>query len=393
MRLTSLDIKRQEFDAEFRGFNKQAVESFLNTVATQWEEMQEERRQLENTVRDLRARMEHYQKVEEALQEALQTAKINAKKTQENAEEKAKNVLREAELRAQQITKEAEQERYNLKRELARLTNRRGEITARLRAFLLSEMEMLASYEGDDPVGFIKLLPSEQADRKSGRLKAASPKLESPEEGYEPYDDIEHIEKEEPSKEGLEALGGAGKEDWDESMTFADEDDVALQDQFSSFQDQDDTFDSFPTFDADADDDLQFEQSAPVGGEDFDVTEEPQPFGKAPGNQKKYTWSPDQELGGRTRRTQNSESPSSPLDEAEGWLGSYEDSDISDEDLGMIQPQQNASRPQGSGYAMRPIVSAPGEAPPATSPKGTRPAVAGSREEIDRIRRILDDLD
>ena len=36
--------------------------------------------------------------------------------------------------------------------------------------------------------------------------------------------------------------------------------------------------------------------------------------------------------------------------------------------------------------------SAPEEAPAAAS-KGGRGGVAGSREEIDRIRRILDDLD
>lgn len=163
MRLTPLDIRKQEFTRAFRGYEAEEVQAFLQMVSTQWQEVLDEQRRFEERLRAMEAKLAHYEKVEEALQEALQTARESTRKTLENAERKAQLIVEEAEARAVEIKRGAEQERYQLKREASKLTSRRNEIAARLRAFLMSEMELLARFEGDDPIGFIKLLPAEEA--------------------------------------------------------------------------------------------------------------------------------------------------------------------------------------------------------------------------------------
>src|SRR5690606_33430769 len=127
--------------------------------SSQWEDLLDEQRHLAERLRDMETKLQHYEKVEEALQEALQTARETSRKALANAEEKARLIIKDAEAQAQSIRQDAERERHQLKRETAGLTDRRTESVTRLRAFLMSEMELLARFDGDEPVGFIKLLP------------------------------------------------------------------------------------------------------------------------------------------------------------------------------------------------------------------------------------------
>lgn len=162
MRLTPLDIRKQEFTRGFRGYDPEEVQAFLQMVSSQWDEILDESRRKDEKIRELENKMTHYEKVEEALQEALQTARETSRTALQNAEEKARLIVDQAEKRAEDIKRDAEQDRHQIKRETAKLSGRRSEIVTRLRAFLMSEMELLARYEGDDPVGFIKLLPAEE---------------------------------------------------------------------------------------------------------------------------------------------------------------------------------------------------------------------------------------
>lgn len=186
MKLSPLEIKKQEFDRGFRGYDVEEVQAFLQTLASQWENMLEENRRLEEQVRDYKNKITHYEKVEEALQDALDSARETAKQKVLNAEEKARNLIDDAERRAERIQEEAYQDRHQMKREVTQLKHRREEIVTRLRAFLTSEVEILNQYE-DDPEGFIELLPyeekpksiSEGAQKREKRSSEPSPSQNS----------------------------------------------------------------------------------------------------------------------------------------------------------------------------------------------------------------------
>ncbi len=220
MKLSSLDIRKQEFSRAFRGYDKDEVHAFLQMLSNQWQELVDEKARLEEKMREQEMKLQHYMKVEEALEQALQTARESSRQAIENAERKARMMIEEAEARAEDIKREAEEERHQIKREAAKITGRRHEIVARLRAFLMSEMELLAHYEGDDPIGFIKLLPGESREATSGRMLAepAPTSEEAPEAGeaYEEDDVLKELADEiaslEPTMGGEEDAGdGAGE--------------------------------------------------------------------------------------------------------------------------------------------------------------------------------------
>lgn len=194
MKLTPLDIRKQDFDKSLRGYSPDEVEAFLDMVATQWEEMADERRRLENKVQELENQMEHYKQVEEALQEALDQTRQNAEQQLENAKQEAENIIQEAKTTAQEIKQQAETERAQLVSEAQTIQSRRSEVVARLRAFLTSELEILEEYaEGTQEI--------ESAPRQSA---PEEPPDVSPLDGPEAPEPIDEGSSGEPSTSAVE---------------------------------------------------------------------------------------------------------------------------------------------------------------------------------------------
>lgn len=164
MKLTPLDIRKHEFTKKLRGYDPVEVKAFTEMVSQQWEEVLDELRHAQDRVREMENKIAHYEKVEVALQEALESARSGAKRTQDHAEERARLIVEEAELKAEQILQDAEQERFRLRQDVAKLSHRHDEVTARLRHFLMSELEILARHEDDRPIGFMKLVPGPDAE-------------------------------------------------------------------------------------------------------------------------------------------------------------------------------------------------------------------------------------
>lgn len=180
MKLTPLDIRKQEFGARVRGVDREEVQAFLQMVASQWEELLDEQRRLEEKVRDLDSKLQHYRNVEEALQEALRTARESAKESLETARKKAGMVVAEAEGKAADINRAAKEERRRLKRQVSRLSNRHEEVLSRLRAFLTAEMELLSRYDGHDSMDFLRPLAvadAEEHDIAEAEIRAKNPAL------------------------------------------------------------------------------------------------------------------------------------------------------------------------------------------------------------------------
>lgn len=147
MKLTPLDIKKQDFSTKLRGYDPDEVNAFLEMMALQWEEVLAEQRRSEEKVTELKAKLEHYERVEEALQEALQTARESSKHTLDNARQEAALIVKEAEGKAVALQHDARTARERLEREMHALTDRRDQLVARLRAFLTAEAELLEKYE------------------------------------------------------------------------------------------------------------------------------------------------------------------------------------------------------------------------------------------------------
>ena len=161
MKLNPLDIRRQQFAKKtFGGYDTDEVDGFVRQIADQWESVLDEQRAAAERLGEAEHRLRHYERVELALQEALETVRDTGRRAEAMAEQKARLIVDEAELRARQILQDAERDRHGMRQDLVKLSSRQAEIGARLRGFLLSELEILAQFQGDDPVGFIKLQPA-----------------------------------------------------------------------------------------------------------------------------------------------------------------------------------------------------------------------------------------
>lgn len=101
MKLTALEIRKHEFSRAFRGYDAEEVDAFLNMVAQHWQTTSQDMERLRERLEEQTERVNHYMKVEEALQSALQNA-------QTLSEEKLAAATSEAEERVTRAKGEAE---------------------------------------------------------------------------------------------------------------------------------------------------------------------------------------------------------------------------------------------------------------------------------------------
>ena len=343
MNLSPLDIRRQQFTKTFRGYDPAEVDAFLKQVSDQVEGSQEEVRRAEERVRDAEAKLIHYEKVELALQEALESARETARRAEASAEERARLIIEEAELKAQRIVHDAEHERYGLRQDVANLNARQSEVAARLRGFLLSELEILAQFQGDDPVGFIKLQP---AGASGGTLPPAPPRQ------------IE-ASASEPEAPAPEASAPPASETEELRGTDAHPSD-----------------DSFPT------------------GGDYaeEVPEEPAPVAEPAFPEAAPTPAPEPEAPTPEAEPPSADVPAEPEAPAETPMtGAYTPTEEPTSWPPASTPSEPDPEPEPEEPAPPPAVTGGWDLRSLVT--GEERSVAASEAERERIRRILDDLD
>lgn len=150
MKLTPLDIRKQEFKRSMRGFDAIEVEAFLQMVAEEFEIIIRERNQLADELLKLRTQLKDYQDVEKTLRETLLSAQQNVSESRENSRREADLIMRDAELRAEAILEESREELNKLKNDIRLAKTQKISFTSRLRHLLESQLELLSVLEIDD---------------------------------------------------------------------------------------------------------------------------------------------------------------------------------------------------------------------------------------------------
>ncbi len=154
MKLTALEIKQQSFEKSLRGYNKDEVQAFLNLVSNEWEHLVAKNRELEQKIDNLEEKLKHYERVEEALHETLQTAKESAEQKLSGARKDARNKIEKAEMEAETIVREAQQQRQQIRQSILRLLDRRKEIIGGIRSYLELAQESLDQFSKDEAALF-----------------------------------------------------------------------------------------------------------------------------------------------------------------------------------------------------------------------------------------------
>lgn len=182
MKLTALEIKQQEFDKSLRGYDKAEVQAFLNLMSNEWEHLVAKNRELEKRIDELEEKLKHYERVEEALHETLQTAKESAEQKLTGARKDARNKIEKAEMEAESIIREATQQRQQVRQSIIRLLDRRKEIISGIRSYLEMAQESLEQFSKDEAALFE--LPADDdkfSDKLNQKAKRRQKKLEEEE--------------------------------------------------------------------------------------------------------------------------------------------------------------------------------------------------------------------
>ncbi|MFO7800023.1 DivIVA domain-containing protein [Rhodohalobacter sp.] len=150
MKLTALEIKQQQFEKSLRGYDTAEVHAYLNLIASEWEHMVGKMRELENQIDKMDDKLKHYERVEEALHETLQTAKDSAEQKLTGAKKESLNIIEKAEMEADSIVREAHQQRQQIRQSILRLLDRREEIISGIKSYLDIASDSLSQFSKDE---------------------------------------------------------------------------------------------------------------------------------------------------------------------------------------------------------------------------------------------------
>lgn len=150
MRLTPIDIKKQEFKKVMRGYDTVEVDTFLELVADQYENLLLENENAQKQLIAMESELKHFKEVERTLKQTLYNVQESSQLSKENSQKEANLIIREAELTAARMTEQAKLKVQKMMDEVAQLNQQKKSISARLRHLLSSQLELLEVLDLDD---------------------------------------------------------------------------------------------------------------------------------------------------------------------------------------------------------------------------------------------------
>jgi cell division initiation protein len=145
MKITPLEIKRQQFKKTMRGYDPVEVETFLEMLSGELEELLRANKDLKDRTIELETQLSDYKNMEKTLQQTLMQAQEASGKSIENSRKEASLILQEAELKASQIVEKARLDFARAKEEISALKARKESILSKLRVLLKSEIDLISA--------------------------------------------------------------------------------------------------------------------------------------------------------------------------------------------------------------------------------------------------------
>ncbi len=149
MRITPLDIRKQEFKKVMRGLDSEEVYAFLNTIADEYEAVLSDNRNLRERLVSLEERLNEFKAIETNLRNTLLTAEKLTQEAKENARREASLLIREAEMEADKAAETIRAHTSQLRREILELKKNKDGYIGRLKSLLDSHKKMLDGFQED----------------------------------------------------------------------------------------------------------------------------------------------------------------------------------------------------------------------------------------------------
>ena len=152
MRFTPFDIRQQQFSTRlFRGYDVQEVDTFIDDVAGDYEQVLKENALLKEQLAALEERMRGIEERERTLQEMLVTAQRLTEEVKESAKREARLIVREAELQREKLQEAVAAEEAKLKSDVVALQRARRQLFEGLRATVEMYRRLIAEELSEKP--------------------------------------------------------------------------------------------------------------------------------------------------------------------------------------------------------------------------------------------------
>lgn len=159
MKISPMDIQRQDFARVLRGYDREEVRTYLNIVAEEVAALQRERDSLDQEVQSLRALVEEHRQRETILKNTLLTAQRVSEELKETARKQSESVVKEAEIQADRLLELAQNRAHEVERGILDLRGHRTSLRTDIRALitrLTHLLDLQEEAELEDNLRFLK---------------------------------------------------------------------------------------------------------------------------------------------------------------------------------------------------------------------------------------------
>ena len=159
MKISPMDIQRQEFAQSWRGYDREEVRTYLNIVAEEVAALQRERDSLDQQVQNMQGLLDEHRQREAILKNTLLTAQRVSEEIKEVARKQSENVVKEAEMQADRLLELAQARAHEVERGILDLRAHRTALRTDIRAFvtrLAHLLDLQEEAELEDNLRFLK---------------------------------------------------------------------------------------------------------------------------------------------------------------------------------------------------------------------------------------------
>jgi cell division initiation protein len=149
MRITPLDVRKQEFKRGMRGYDNDEVRAFLTNVADEYEAVLVDNKQLRERILEQDEKLAEFRNLEKALRDTLMTAEKVMQEAKENARRQGEVVISEARQRAQETLAEGRARLEELRREALAVHREKDTFLSRFRSLAEAQIQFCEAHRHD----------------------------------------------------------------------------------------------------------------------------------------------------------------------------------------------------------------------------------------------------
>jgi cell division initiation protein len=166
MKITPLDIQKKRFPVKLKGLDKEEVDSFLNLVREQLEELIKENTLLKEESSRREKELTEYKEIESDLKNTLMGTHKMLEEYKNSAYKEIEIYKEETELQANRTVEEAEKKATKIYGDITDLKKLRGHFQMELRLIIESHLEMLNIHNDIEHVTNLKIESNSDEKRK-----------------------------------------------------------------------------------------------------------------------------------------------------------------------------------------------------------------------------------